>query len=59
MSAINTLGQGLYGVGWLVTIGGGLTCAVGYFNGAHALTALGMGAAGVGLAMVFLGKLLK
>jgi len=59
MSAINTLGQGLYGVGWLVTIGGGLTCTTGYFNGAHTLTALGMGAAGVGLIMVLLGKTLK
>ncbi len=59
MSAINTLGNGLYGVGWLAVIGGGVACAVGYFNNAHAITALGMGAAGVGLVMVVLGKLLR
>ena len=59
MSAINTLGQGLYGVGWSATIGGGLACTVGYFNGAHVLTALGMGAAGVGIVMILLGKTLK
>ena len=59
MSAINTLGQGLYGVGWLVTIGGGLTCTIGYFNAAYTLTALGMVSAGVGLVMVLLGKTLK
>jgi len=49
MKAIRTLGYGLYGVGWLATIVGGITCAIGYFNNAHALTALGMGTAGVGL----------
>ena len=59
MKAIRTLGNGLYGVGWLGVIVGGVACAVGYFNNAHALTALGMGTAGVGLVMVVLGKLLR
>ncbi len=59
MSAINTLGQGLYGVGWLVTIGGGLTCVGGYFESMHEVTALGMGTGGVGLVMILLGKTLK
>jgi len=59
MKAIRTLGNGLYGVGWLGVIVGGITCAVGYLNKAHALTALGRGTAGVGLVRVVLGKLLR
>ncbi len=59
MSAINTLGNGLYGVGWLAVIGGGAAYTGGYFEDIHEVATLGMGAAGVGFAMVVLGKLPK